>query len=132
MSPLSFVVGAVMATLSAATIFQHQQISGLQAEIEKMPTVAVVDVDELGTLTALSQSESIGDRQEKITDTLSTLSAAGFLLIDQKQVLTAPADSIVTPKSLLESAGIEVSGELKRDIDLPPRPESQQPQGEDQ
>lgn len=111
--------------LGSLTFIQHQQISALSDQLERYPQVAVVDVGELGALMALSNTDTAGERQVMMAETLSILSSEGFLIVDQQNVLTAPRHSLIKPETLLESAGIEVSQTLRDDIDLPPRPASQ-------
>ncbi|WP_193085844.1 MULTISPECIES: hypothetical protein [Halomonas] len=130
--PLMTLKGA-MVNLGVASVFalgcftfiQHQQISALSDQLERYPQLAVVDVGELGALMALSNTDTAGERQVMMAETLSILSSEGFLIVDQQNVLTAPRHSLIKPETLLESAGIEVSQTLRDDIDLPPRPASQ-------
>ena len=112
--------GIALITLSAITAIQHSQITALKTQAAASPTPAVVNIDQLGLLAALAGEQAA----PQLFEALENMAAAGYIVVDQKSVLTAPDDALLSPLFVMELAGIEVTEQMRGALPAEQAPEA--------
>lgn len=92
----------VKAVLICAVAFQFYLIHNLKSELALRPPVFAMDITAMALEAAPmgSTSEEMKEAVNKLTAAANSLSDAGYVVINTKAVIAAPAETIITKKDI--------------------------------